>query len=109
MAAPKIKDFDTIVVPMREQGFRDVFLGERRWPRLRLSERSRKQLRFLAAYRPLPVCALTHIAEISGFTASGDGLFEARFARDPVAIDAIPFLRGQNTKTIQSPRFIKRD
>jgi hypothetical protein len=43
-------EVDTIVVPAREEGFQDVFLGENRWYAIRIHGTMRPQIKYIAAY-----------------------------------------------------------
>lgn len=56
--------FDTIVVPMTEDGFQRVFIGERRWYFVRISAARAKEIKFVAAYRVTPTSAITHVASV---------------------------------------------
>jgi hypothetical protein len=53
-------DIDTVVVPAREDGFQDVFLGEDRWYSVRINETVQPQIKYIAAYQVAPVSAITH-------------------------------------------------
>lgn len=55
---------DTIVVPAREQGFKEVFLGENRWSAIRIGAAMKEKIKFIAAYQIRPVSAVTHIADV---------------------------------------------
>jgi hypothetical protein len=57
-------EIDTIVVPMREEGFTEMFLGEQMWRRVRIHESVLPRIRFIAGYQVAPVSAITHIAEV---------------------------------------------
>jgi hypothetical protein len=57
-------EIDTVVVPAREEGFREVFIGENRWHAVRIHVNVRPQLKYIAAYRIRPLSAITHIAPI---------------------------------------------
>ncbi|HBZ70077.1 MAG TPA: hypothetical protein DEP35_10210 [Deltaproteobacteria bacterium] len=54
---------DTIIVPAREEGFREVFLGENRWHEIRVGAAMKEKIRHIAAYQVAPVSAVTHIAD----------------------------------------------
>jgi hypothetical protein len=55
---------DTIVVPAREGGFKEVFLGENRWWQVRIHPSMISQLKYVAVYRTAPISAITHYAPI---------------------------------------------
>lgn len=55
---------DTVVVPAREEGFKEVFLGQDRWYAVRIHPSMISQLKYAAVYRKAPVSAITHYAPI---------------------------------------------
>lgn len=58
-------DLDTIVVPAREDGYEEVFLGENRWYAIRIHSSMIPKLKYIAAYQVRPVSAITDVAEIA--------------------------------------------
>ncbi|MGH9784218.1 MAG: hypothetical protein ACRD88_08530 [Terriglobia bacterium] len=69
IATPRVildpSDIDTIVVPARDDGFQNVFLGENRWYKIRIHSSMISKLKYIAAYRVAPESAITHIAPIA--------------------------------------------
>jgi hypothetical protein len=61
----KSKDFDTIVVPANEEGFKEVFLGENCWYAIRISNSMIWKIRYIAAYQTAPISAITYYAEVA--------------------------------------------
>ncbi len=59
-----ISEIDTIVVPAREDGFKEVFINENRWYSIRLNSSMIPKIKYIAAYQVAPVSAITHIAEV---------------------------------------------
>lgn len=59
-----ISDIDTIVIPAREEGFNDVFIGENCWYAIRLNSSMIPKIKYIAAYQVAPISAITHIAEV---------------------------------------------
>ena len=57
-------DIDTIVIPAREEGFNDVFLGENRWWSIRIHSSMILKIKYIAAYQVAPISAITHVAEV---------------------------------------------
>jgi hypothetical protein len=58
-------EIDTIVVPAREEGFQEVFLGENRWYAIRIHSSMIPKVRYIAAYQVAPVSAITYVAEVA--------------------------------------------
>lgn len=55
---------DTIVCPGHEDGFREAFLGEKRWYAIRVSPAAQAQLKYVAIYVTGKVKAITHYGRI---------------------------------------------
>ena len=98
--------FDTLIVPARDEGFQRVFLGEHKWYPIRLSPESRKQVKHLAIYRTAPISAVTHIADVQGFTRLDDGRWAIELSA-PREVAPVKFISDRVTKTLQTPRLAK--
>jgi len=59
-----VDELDTIVVPAREEGFNEVFLGENSWYSIRMSSSMIDRVKYIASYQKAPVSAITHYAEV---------------------------------------------
>lgn len=57
-------EIDTIVVPAREDGFKDVFIGEDCWYQIRIHSSMLSKVKHIAAYQVAPVSAITHVANV---------------------------------------------
>ncbi len=57
-------EIDTIVVPAKEDGFRDVFMGENRWYKIRIHSSMIPRIKYIAVYQKAPVSAITHVASV---------------------------------------------
>lgn len=57
-------ELDTIVVPAREDGFNEEFLGNNRWFAIRISSAMIDKIKYIAAYQVAPISGITHIAEV---------------------------------------------
>ena len=66
------RDDVVVVVPAQEDGFRTVFLGERRWRSIRIAGGKLQQIRYLAAYQTRPVSAVTHYAPVAEIEPYGE-------------------------------------
>jgi hypothetical protein len=60
-------EIDTIVVPAREEGFRETFIGENMWRAIRIHQSMIPKIRYIATYQVAPESAITHIAETCDF------------------------------------------
>lgn len=83
--------FETIVVPAREEGFKQRFLNEHCWFAVRINARHISKLKFIAAYQVAAVAAITHIAEIDAIVPDNDtGKYLIKFKGAATAIVPIP-------------------
>ena len=57
-------ELDTIVVPAREDGFKEEFLKNNRWFAIRISSAMVDKIKYIAAYQVAPISGITHIAEV---------------------------------------------
>lgn len=97
---------DTIVVPARLEGFRDVFLGQREWRAIRVRQARLPQLKYIAAYQVQPVSAVTHYAKVRHLEPYGiEGKYKVVFDGGAIPLERpIPF--GNAPKgAMQSPRY----
>lgn len=57
-------ELDTIVVPAREDGFKEEFLQNNRWYSIRISDLMIDKIKYIAAYQVAPISAITYVAEV---------------------------------------------
>ncbi len=97
---------DTIVVPAKEDGFKDVFLGEDSWYAIRIGGGMLTKIRYIAAYQSSPGSAVTHYAPVKRIEPYGDqGKFRLVFAEPAKAIPTpIPFADAL-PGSMQGPRY----
>ena len=99
-------EYDTVVVPAREEGFREVFLGQDRWYAVRLHGSMRPQIMYAAAYQVAPVSAITHIAPVRSVEPWKDtGKWVINFAEPAREIHHVPMLKEGRIKNFQSLRY----
>jgi hypothetical protein len=97
---------DTVVVPAKEDGFNEVFIGENCWYAIRIGGGMLQKIRYIAAYQSSPVSAVTHYAPVERIEPYGDeGKYRLIFAEPakpmphPVPLsDALP-------GAMQGPRY----
>ncbi len=105
-----VDEIDTIVVPAREDGFQEVFLGENCWYAIRISTAMLSRIKYIAAYRVAPISAITHYAEISTIEKYKDTdkyiLYFKNTARE---INHVKLDSTGKGKAPQSPRYTSFD
>jgi hypothetical protein len=107
-SAPRTEliDVDTVVVPAREEGFREVFLGENRWHAVRIHGAMRPQIKYAAGYQVAPISAITHIAPVSSIEPwKGQDRVVINFAEPAKEIGPIPFVKGGRVRPLQNLRY----
>lgn len=103
------EEIDTLVVPAREDGFRDVFLKENRWYAVRLHSSMIPRLRHIAAYQVAPVSAVTHIAPIESIEPWKDtGKYVINFSGPASPIGPVPLVPKGRVKALQGLRYTAR-
>lgn len=101
--------FDTVVVPAREEGFQERFIGENCWFAIRINAKHIPKLKYIAAYRVAPIGAVTHIAEIESIVPyNNTGKYLLKFRSAATTIGPIPRLE-HSLINMQSPRYALRD
>ena len=99
-------EYDTVVVPARSEGFKDVFLGEDRWHAVRLHGSMRPQIKHIAAYQVAPVSAITHIAPVRSIEQWKDtGKWVINFTEPAREIEPIPMAKVGRVRSFQSLRY----
>ena len=107
------KPLDTLLVPTGkyDDGFEQVFLNEHSWYYLRISPSKLSQFKYIAAYQPAPVSAVTHLAEIEKFVEveneKGQLRYKAIFKSKAKEINPIPFGTAKGG-SLQGPRYVNR-
>ncbi len=68
------ENFDTVVFPGHEEGFREAFLDEGRWYYVRVQKDRIPYLKYVAVYVGAPISKITHYAKIApdGFEYDAD-------------------------------------
>jgi hypothetical protein len=104
---PEPKDVkDTIVVPAQKEGFERAFLGEHAWWSIRIAEKHKANLRWIAGYQVLPTAAITHVAMIDHYEPSGDsGKWKVIFKAPAIALDRPIRYGDAPSGTMQGPRY----
>jgi hypothetical protein len=106
-------DIDTIVVPARDEGFNEVFIGENRWWQIRLHTSMIPNIKYIAAYRVKPISAITHVAEVAHHGIEpwqNTGKYVVNFTEPARKLDhPIRLVPKGKVKAPQGPRYTSYD
>jgi hypothetical protein len=98
-------EFDTVVCAAFQDGFKRAYEDNDAWWAIRLSQKAREQLRFLAIYEKNPVMKIRHYAEIERIEPYQDsGKFKV-FLKNKKKISPIELDKAKKGVAPQSPRF----
>lgn len=100
---------DVVIVPAQPEGFQSAFIDSNAWWAIRIGAEQRTKLKWIAAYRVLPIAAVTHIAEIDRFEPYGDeGKYKVIF-KGPAQALAKPIPYGNAPSgAMQGPRYCSK-
>lgn len=99
---------DTIIVPAREEGFQEVFIGENQWRAIRIGAAMKDRIKYIAAYRVAPIQAVTHIAKVQEIKPYKDtGKYQLIF--DGAAQQITPIKLKEGEAGPQGPFYVQRD
>ena len=100
---------DTVVVPAQQEGFKNVFLGEKCWHSIRIAGGMLDKIKYIAAYQTNPVSAITHYAPVSQIEPYGEsGKYKLVFSEKAKPIGPITF-GDAPTGSMQGPRYTTID
>lgn len=103
-----VSEIDTIVVPAREDGFNETFLGEDCWHAIPLNSSMIPKIKYVAAYQVAPVSAITHIAEVKSIEQWKDtNKYVLFFTESAEQIQKVPLGKSKG-KAPQGPRYSSR-
>lgn len=103
------EELDTIVVPAREDGFEEVFLGEDRWYSVRIHSSRRDKIKYIAAYRVAPESAITHIAPVKSIEQWKETeKFVVNFSESANPIGPIRLVPKSTVKALQASRYTSK-
>ncbi len=101
---------DTIVVPAREDGFKEVFLGENRWWQVRIHPSMISQLKYAAVYRTAPISAITHYAPIRSIEPwKNTGKMVINFAEPARELGPLKLAKNGRVAHLQGLRYTNFD
>ncbi len=104
-----ISEIDTIVIPAREDGFKEEFIDKNCWYAIRLNSSMIPKIKYIAAYQVAPISAITHIAEVKSIEQWQEtNKYIVYFAEPAEKIKKVP-LGEVKGKAPQSPRYSSRE
>jgi len=104
-----LAEVDTVVVPARERGFQETFIGENRWYAVRIHGTVRPQIKYVAAYRVAPFSAITHLAPVKSIEPWKDtNKVVINFSEPAKEIGPISFVKGGRVTALQNLRYTTR-
>lgn len=99
-------EIDTIVVPARDEGFKETFIGENCWYQIRIHGSMIPKIKHIAAYRIAPESAITHVAPVKSIEQWKDTnkyiLYFSEPAREISPIKLVP--KGK-VKALRNARY----
>ena len=100
-----IVEFDTVVCAAFADGFKSAYLEQDAWWAIRLSQKSREQLKYLAIYEKSPVAHISHYAEIDRIEPYKDTGKYILYLKNKRTIKPIKLGKGKPGDAPQSPRY----
>jgi len=99
-------EIDTIVVPAREDGFKEVFIGENCWYAIRIHPSMIPKIKYIAAYQVSPVSAITYVAKVKSIEQWKDSnKYILRFTEPAKKIESIKLVAKGSVKALQNSRY----
>ena len=103
-------EIGTVVVPAREDGFEETFLGEDRWWQIRLHTSMIPKINYIAAYRIAPIKAITHVASVKNIESwENSGKYVVNFEGPARKLDHPIKLVPNSNVPMRSPRYTSYD
>ncbi len=105
-----LTEVDTVVVPAREEGFRETFLGEHRWYAVRIHGAMRPQIKYIAGYQVAPISAITHMASVKSIEPWKDtDKAVVNFSEPAKEIAPVLLVKGGRVRALQNLRYTTRE
>jgi hypothetical protein len=90
------RTLDTVVCPVREEGFVRAFLGQHAYWAIRIAEKNRPKIKYIAMYQVAPISAITYWGEVARIEPyENSGKFKLYLSGAPTRLDP-PIGIGKN-------------
>ncbi|MGA6827327.1 hypothetical protein ACO9S2_06895 [Nitrospira sp. NS4] len=99
------EDFDTVVCAAFDDGFQRAYVKSNAWWAIRLSQKAREKIRYLAIYQKSPIKEIQHVAEIKRIEPYKDSGKFIVYLGKKMKIRPIPLDKARKGTAPQSPRF----
>ena len=104
----KEENFDLVIFPAREEGFQDVFLGEREWRYVRIDKNKINKIKYIAIYRSAPISGITHYAKVKSFEYNEEyKKYSIILEGKPIRLEKIIKLEGLDPNAMRSGRYVE--
>jgi hypothetical protein len=103
------EDFDTIVCPAFEEGFNHAYVHNDAWWAIRISQKAREQLKYLAIYEKMPVAEVRNVAEIEKIEPYKDSGKFIVHLKNKTKVGPIELDKDKKGVAPQSPRYTTYD
>lgn len=100
-----VSEFDTVVCPAFEDGFKHAYMDNNAWWEVRLSQGARERLKYLAIYQKSPLAEIKHIAEIEKIEPYKDTDKFIIYLKNKKNIAPIKLDKGLKGIAPQGPRY----
>jgi hypothetical protein len=98
-------DFDTVVCAALEDGFKHAYLENNAWWEIRLSQKARENLKYLAIYEKAPIAHISHYAEIERIEPYKDTGKYILYLKNKKTVKPIKLGKGKKGEAPQAPRY----
>jgi hypothetical protein len=101
----KAVEFDTVVCAAFEDGFKHAYIENNAWWAIRLSQKAREQLTYLAIYEKAPVAHISHYAEIDKIEPYKDTGKYILYLKNKKTVKPIKLGSAKRGEAPQAPRY----
>ncbi|KUG22813.1 hypothetical protein ASZ90_007396 [hydrocarbon metagenome] len=101
----RVVDFDTVVCAAFEAGFKHAYMENNAWWEIRLSQKARENLKYLAIYEKAPIAHISHYAEIDHIEPYKDTGKYKLYLKNKKTVKPIKLGKNIKGEAPQAPRY----